>query len=91
MFERRLFLLRKVISGSVLALKDKRTAGFYPVSLSSRTLVYKGMLLSNQLGEYFPDLRDPRFDSALALVHQRFSTNTFPTLVARASLPHGRP
>jgi glutamate synthase domain-containing protein 1 len=48
------------------------------VSLSSRTLVYKGMLLADQLGDYFKDLRDPRFESALALVHQRFSTNTFP-------------
>ena len=52
---------------------------FYPVSLSCRTLVYKGMFLSYQLGEYYPDLHHPRFASALALVHQRFSTNTFPS------------
>ncbi len=78
-FERRLFILRKVISNTVYQLKDKRMAGFYPVSLSSRTVVYKGMLLATQLGDYFKDLSDPRLESALALVHQRFSTNTFPT------------
>jgi glutamate synthase (NADPH/NADH) large chain len=77
-FERRLFILRKVISNQVYDLKDARTAGYYPVSSSSRTVVYKGMLLSYQLGKYFLDLNDPRFESALALVHQRFSTNTFP-------------
>jgi glutamate synthase (NADPH/NADH) large chain len=77
-FERRLFILRKVISNTVYQLNDVRTKGFYPVSLSSRTLVYKGMLLATQLGDYFEDLRDPRLESALALVHQRFSTNTFP-------------
>ena len=52
---------------------------FYMPSLSSRTLVYKGMLLADQVGEYFLDLQDERMASALALVHQRFSTNTFPT------------
>ncbi len=77
-FERRLFILRKVISGNVYALSDPRVRGFYPVSLSCRTLVYKGLLLAPRLGEYYPDLRDERFTSALALVHQRFSTNTFP-------------
>ena len=78
-FERRLFILRKVISNRVVGLNDARTKGFYIVSLSSRTLVYKGMLLATQLGDYFKDLRDPRLETALALVHQRFSTNTFPT------------
>jgi glutamate synthase (NADPH/NADH) large chain len=78
-FERRLFILRKVISNTIYDMKDPRTKGFYPVSLSSRTVTYKGMLLAGQLGDYFKDLRDPRFESALALVHQRFSTNTFPT------------
>ena len=52
---------------------------FYVVTLSCRTVVYKGMFLSYQLGEYYLDLHDPRFASALALVHQRFSTNTFPS------------
>ncbi len=79
LFERKLYVLRKVISSRVMALGDKRTSGFYVVSMSSRTLVYKGMLLATQLGDYFKDLRDPRLKSALALVHQRFSTNTFPT------------
>ncbi|GGK29306.1 glutamate synthase large subunit [Salinarimonas ramus] len=78
-FERRLFLARKVISNAVYALEDKRCAGYYPVSMSSRTIVYKGMVLVTQLGAYFKDLVDPRFESALALVHQRFATNTFPT------------
>jgi len=79
LFERRLYILRKVISNAVYTLRDPRTAGFYPVSLSSRTLVYKGLLLATQLGDYFDDLADPLLQSALALVHQRFSTNTFPT------------
>jgi len=77
-FERRLYVLRKVISNTVYGAADPRTAGYYPVSLSARTLVYKGMFLADQLGAYYPDLHDPDFESALALVHQRFSTNTFP-------------
>ena len=53
--------------------------GYYPVSLSCRTVIYKGMFLADQLGTYYPDLHEADFESALALVHQRFSTNTFPT------------
>ncbi len=79
LFERRLFILRKVISNAVYAKADPRTRGFYAVSMSSRTVVYKGLLLATQLGDYFKDLQQPSFESALALVHQRFSTNTFPT------------
>ena len=78
-FERRLFILRKVISGVVHNLDDTRVSGFYPVSLSSRTIVYKGLLLATRLGEFYADLKNPAFTSALALVHQRFSTNTFPS------------
>ncbi|MFC0207385.1 glutamate synthase large subunit [Chelativorans intermedius] len=78
-FERRLYILRKVVSGRVHAETEGRDNGFYIVSLSARTLVYKGMFLAYQLGAYYGDLRDPRFESALALVHQRFSTNTFPS------------
>jgi len=78
-FERRLFIARKVISNAVYDMKDGRTAGYYPVSLSSRTIVYKGMVLVTQLRQYYLDLQDPRFESAIALVHQRFATNTFPT------------
>ncbi|MHB1099313.1 MAG: glutamate synthase central domain-containing protein, partial [Burkholderiales bacterium] len=76
-FERRLFIIRKSIEHAVtkLALEE----AFYIPSMSSRTLVYKGMLLADQVGEYYPDLRDEGVVSALALVHQRFSTNTFPT------------
>ncbi len=62
-----------------MALHDPRMAGWYPVSLSSRTIVYKGLLLASQLGDYFDDLRDERVETAVALVHQRFSTNTFPS------------
>jgi len=78
-FERRLFILRKVISGRIHAETQGRDNGFYIVSLSSRTIVYKGMFLAYQLGAYYADLKDPRYESALALVHQRFSTNTFPS------------
>ena len=78
-FERRLFTARKVISNKVYGLKDERTSTYYPVSLSTRTIVYKGMVLVDQLGEYYRDLQDVRFVSGLALVHQRFATNTFPT------------
>ncbi|MBK1624517.1 glutamate synthase large subunit [Afifella marina] len=78
-FERRLYILRKIISNRVFHESDGRDKGFYIVSMSSRTAVYKGMFLAHQLGEYYKDLSDPRFASALALVHQRFSTNTFPS------------
>ncbi len=78
-FERRLYVLRKSISGAVFGCEDKRYAGYYTVSMSSRTIVYKGLLLATQLGDYFADLRDPTVKTALALVHQRFSTNTFPS------------
>jgi glutamate synthase (NADPH) large chain len=78
-FERRLFTLRKVISNRIYAEFEGEESGFYPVSLSSRTIVYKGMFLAYQVGAYYKDLADPRFESAVCLVHQRFSTNTFPS------------
>ena len=78
-YERRLFILRKVISGRIYAEHDNRDVGAYCVSLSSRTIVYKGMFLAYQVGAYYRDLSDPRFETALILVHQRFSTNTFPS------------
>ncbi|MCA0399271.1 MAG: glutamate synthase large subunit [Proteobacteria bacterium] len=78
-FERRLFILRKVVSHALYESTERSKADYYPVSVSCRTVTYKGMLLATQLGGYFKDLTDPRFESALALVHQRFSTNTFPT------------
>ncbi|MBK9081619.1 MAG: glutamate synthase large subunit [Rhizobiales bacterium] len=78
-FERRLFILRKAISGKVYALRRPDMFEHYTVSMSSRTIVYKGMVLVSQLGAYYKDLTDPRFESAIALVHQRFATNTFPS------------
>ena len=78
-FERRLYILRKSISNAIYERRERRTSGYYPVSISCRTVIYKGMFLADQLGAYYPDLHDPDFESALALVHQRFSTNTFPT------------
>jgi len=76
-FERKLFVIRKLVEHAVSALPDAQ--GFYIPSLSARTVVYKGMLLADQVGKYYPDLQDATVVSALALVHQRFSTNTFPT------------
>ena len=78
-FERRLYILRKSISGIVYNRRERRNSDYYPVSISCRTLIYKGMFLADQVGAYYPDLNDEDFESALALVHQRFSTNTFPT------------
>ncbi len=78
-FERRLFVLRKQIENAVRASDSADRGRFYVPSLSSRTIVYKGMLLAGQVAPYYPDLSDERVVSALALVHQRFSTNTFPS------------
>jgi len=78
-FERRLYILRKSISNAIYRRRERRVSDYYPVSISCRTVVYKGMFLADQLGTYYPDLHDEDFESAIALVHQRFSTNTFPT------------
>jgi glutamate synthase (NADPH/NADH) large chain len=78
-FERKVFVLRKSVSNKVYKQQDRSTATYYPVSMSARTIVYKGMVLVTQLGSYFKDLTDERFESAIALVHQRFATNTFPS------------
>ena len=78
-FERGLYVVRKVVSNAIYAAYKGRDIGHYTASLSSRTVVYKGMFLSYQVRDYYKDLSDPRFTSALALVHQRFSTNTFPS------------
>ncbi len=78
-FERRLFVLRKVISNRIYSETAGRDNGFYVVSMSARTIVYKGMFLAFQVSRYYADLTDPRFETALVLVHQRFSTNTFPS------------
>ena len=78
-FERGLYLVRKVVSNAIHDAYKGRDIGHYTVSLSTRTLVYKGMFLSFQVKAYYNDLSDTRLTSALALVHQRFSTNTFPS------------
>ncbi len=78
-FERKLYILRKSISQAIYERRERGLSGYYPVSLSCRTVVYKGMFLADQLGKYYRDLHEEDFSSALALVHQRFSTNTFPT------------
>jgi len=78
-FERKLFVIHKVIEHAVVRELNLDKAHFYIPSFSSRTLLYKGMLLAHQVGVYYPDLQDQRMTTALALVHQRFSTNTFPT------------
>ncbi len=82
-FERKILVIRKQILNPLIALAGSRQlpqlADFYISSFSTRTLVYKGLLLANQLGEFYTDLVDPRTVSALAMVHQRFSTNTFPS------------
>jgi glutamate synthase (NADPH/NADH) large chain len=77
-FERRLYVLRRSMENAVAATSIPERELFYIPSLSARTLVYKGMLNARQLALYFPDLSDDDFESAIALVHSRFSTNTFP-------------
>ncbi len=76
--ERKLYVIRKTASSAINALRLKHSKEYYVPSMSCRTVIYKGLLLADQVGAYYLDLRDPRAVSALALVHQRFSTNTFP-------------
>ncbi|HUE86880.1 MAG TPA: glutamate synthase large subunit, partial [Vicinamibacterales bacterium] len=78
-FERKLYVLRKRFEHAVDALDFPGKRFFYLPSLSARTIIYKGMLSADQIDPMFPDLADPEVESALALVHQRFSTNTFPS------------
>jgi glutamate synthase (NADPH/NADH) large chain len=82
-FERKILTIRKQTQNPLLELAEKRDlpdlADFYIASFSSRTIVYKGLLLAPQVGTFYKDLGDPRTKSALSLVHQRFSTNTFPS------------
>jgi glutamate synthase (NADPH) large chain len=76
--ERKLYVIRKTASAAIQALKLTHSREYYVPSMSCRTVIYKGLLLADQVGVYYKDLSDPRAVSALALVHQRFSTNTFP-------------
>ena len=79
LFDLRLFLARKRAENRIRAGRIAGDHMFYIVSLSAKTIIYKGMFLAHTLSEYFPDLTDARAVSALAVVHQRYSTNTFPT------------
>ena len=76
--ERKLYVIRKTASSNIQALGLKHSKEYYVPSMSSRTVIYKGLLLADQVGTYYNDLTDERCVSALGLVHQRFSTNTFP-------------
>jgi len=76
--ERKLYVIRKTASSAIQALKLTHSHEYYVPSMSCRTVIYKGLLLANQVGTYYKDLSDERVVSSLALVHQRFSTNTFP-------------
>jgi glutamate synthase (ferredoxin) len=78
-FERKLYVIRKRATRAIRYSGVKGGHWFYVSSLSCNTLVYKGMLLTEQMDEFFPDLKNPAMESALALVHSRFSTNTFPS------------
>ena len=90
--ERRLFAARKRMEHAIAADADaKDPAGFYCCSLSSRTVVYKGMFLAAQLAQYYPDLTDERFESAMAVAHQRFFHQHVSVVAAGASLSLYRP
>ena len=78
-FERKLYLVRRIATHRIRYSGQDEDSLFYISSLSSRTMTYKGMLTTEQLGDYFPDLAHKSMDSALALTHSRFSTNTFPS------------
>ncbi|MCZ0960595.1 glutamate synthase large subunit [Paracoccus benzoatiresistens] len=74
-FERELYIIRRRIERAAIAAQ---VAGLYFCSLSCRSIIYKGMMLAEQVAEFYPDLKDERFESAFAIYHQRYSTNTFP-------------
>ncbi len=79
-FERKLYVIRRLAEKKALEeAAEGHAPGLYIPSLSSRTVVYKGMLVGTQLPLFYPDLRDERFESPFALLHQRYSTNTFPS------------
>ena len=74
-FERELYIIRRRIEQAAIAAQ---IAGFYICSLSCRSIIYKGMMLAEQVAVFYPDLMDERFESAFVIYHQRYSTNTFP-------------
>ncbi|HTY12990.1 MAG TPA: glutamate synthase large subunit [Candidatus Omnitrophota bacterium] len=77
--ERKLYVIRKRAENMVRASQIEQKSCFYITNLSSRTINYKGLLMTHQVAQFFPDLKDPKMKSAIALVHSRYSTNTFPT------------
>ena len=78
-FERKLYIIRKRAYSDIRTSTAAGSELWYIASLSMKTLIYKGMLLTTQLADYFPDLANPAMETALAIVHSRFSTNTFPS------------
>jgi len=78
-FERKLYVIRKRAESAIRYSDKPGHEEFYVCSMSYKTVVYKGMLTSKQVGGYFPDLADPDMETALIMVHSRFSTNTFPS------------
>ena len=90
-FERKIYVARKVASNKIREQHPEGAAEYYPVSCSSRTIVYKGLTMADDLPRYYLDLQDERVVSALALVHQRFSTNTFPSWPLAHPLPDDLP
>ena len=77
--ERKLYVIRKAASHRIKALNLTHGREYFVPSMSTRTVVYKGLLLADQVGQYYTDLQNPKVKSAIAVVHQRFSTNTFPS------------
>ena len=90
-FERRLYILRKSISQAIYQRRDRGLAGYYPVSLSCRTVIYKGMFLADQLGKYYPDLHEAGFRERAGAGASALLDQHLPDLVAGASLPDDRP
>ena len=90
-FERRLYILRKSISQAIYQRRDRGLAGYYPVSMSCRTVVYKGMFLADQLGKYYPDLQRAGFRERAGAGASALLDQHLPDLVAGASVPDDRP
>ena len=89
-FERRLYILRKSISQAIYQRRDRGLAGYYPVSMSCRTVIYKGMFLADQLGNYYPDLQRAGFRERAGAGASALLDQHLPDLVAGAPLPHDR-
>ena len=86
-FEKNLYLIRRRIEKKVIAAQ---IGDFYICSLSCKSIIYKGLFLAESLSVFYPDLTDERFESRVAIFHQRYSTNTFPPMVAGATVSNTR-